>query len=288
MNYFVEIARQKSFTNASKNLYICQSALSKAIKTFESELDIILIDRTSKNFKLTPEGQLLYENGIIALKVINEQLTKLQDSISLEKGSIKVGVPPVISTIYFTFTIQEFRNMYPNINLSVIEAGANTVKDKVEKGEIDIGVVILPFSSQDFNITSVFMSDNVVVVHKNHPLASKKEVSFSEIKDEPLIILNETYMLHDRIKALCAKAGFEPNIICSSSQWDFIAEMVALNQGITILPRPILSKFHSKNIRLLTIKDPEFPWNIALIVRKDKYVSKAIKLFIEFVKNIDL
>ena len=194
----------------------------------------------------------------------------------------------MISTIYFTSTIQEFRSMYPNINLSVIEAGANTVKDKVEKGEIDIGVVILPFSSQDFNITSVFMSDNVVVVHKNHPLASKKEVSFSEIKDEPLIILNETYMLHDRIKALCAKAGFEPNIICSSSQWDFIAEMVALNQGISILPRPILSKFHSKNIRLLTIKDPEFPWNIALIVRKDKYVSKAIKLFIEFVKNIDL
>lgn len=65
--------------------------------------------------------------------------------------------------------------MYKNINLSVIEAGANTVKDKVEKGEIDIGVVILPFSSQDFNITPVFMSDNVVVVHKNHPLASKKK-----------------------------------------------------------------------------------------------------------------
>ena len=86
---------------------------------------------------------------------------------------------------------------------------------------------------------------------------------------------------------MCAKAGFEPNIICTSSQWDFIAEMVALNQGISILPRPILSKFYSKNIRLLTIKDPEFPWNIALIVRKDKYVSKAIKLFIEFVKNID-
>ena len=75
------------YTSASKKLYICQSALSKAIKTFENELDIILIDRTSKSFKLTPEGQLLYENGTIALKVINEQLTKLQDSISLEKGN---------------------------------------------------------------------------------------------------------------------------------------------------------------------------------------------------------
>ena len=51
-------------------------------------------------------------------------------------------------------------------------------------------------------------------------------------------------MLYDRIKIRCNEAGFEPNIICTSSQWDFIAEMVALNQGISILPKPILSKFH--------------------------------------------
>ncbi len=79
------------------------------------------------------------------MKVINEQLLKLQDSISLEKGSIKVGVPPVISTIYLHLLYRNSETCILNINLSVIEAGANTVKDKVEKGEIDIGVVILPF-----------------------------------------------------------------------------------------------------------------------------------------------
>ena len=84
LNYFIEVAKEKSFTNASKNLFVCQSALSKAIKTFENELDITLIDRTSKHFKLTPEGQLLYENGVIALKVINEQLEMLLDSVSIE------------------------------------------------------------------------------------------------------------------------------------------------------------------------------------------------------------
>jgi len=287
LNYFIEIANKKSFTGASKNLYICQSALSKAIKTFESELGITLVDRTSKSFKLTQEGQLLYENGTIALKVIDEQLKKLQDSISAEKGSIKVGVPPVISTVYFTSTIQEFRNIYPSIELKIIEAGANTVKSKVESGEIDIGVVILPFCSKDYYVTPVFHSDNVAIVHKKHPLAVKDEIDIIELKDEPLMILNETYMLHDKILEYCHKSGFEPNIICTSSQWDFIAEMVALNQGVSILPRPILSKFHSKNIKILTIKEPEFPWNIALIIRKDKYVSKAMKLFVEFVKNIN-
>lgn len=290
LNYFIEVAKEKSFTNASKNLFVCQSALSKAIKTFENELDITLIDRTSKHFKLTPEGQLLYENGVIALKVINEQLEMLLDSVSIEKGKIKVGVPPVISTIYFTSIIKSFKDNFHSINLQIIEAGANTVKDKVHNGEIDIGVVILPFSSDEFNITPIFSADVVVVANKSHPFASREEVSLLEIKDEPLeplISLNETYMLYDRIKIRCNEAGFEPNIICTSSQWDFIAEMVALNQGISILPKPILSKFHSKNIKAIHIKEG-FPWNIAFIVRKDKYVSKAIKLFIEFTKNFEL
>ncbi len=287
LTYFIEVAKEKSFTKASKNLFVCQSALSKSIKNFEFELDITLIDRTSKEFKLTPEGEIFYENGLIALKHINEQLSMLLDSVSLEKGKINVGVLPVISTIYFTSIIQQFRAAYPSIELNVIEAGANTVKSKVESGQIDIGVVILPFSSENFDVTKIFEAEIVAVVNKAHPLAKKDEISLIDIKDEPFISLNETYMLHDIIISKCAEAGFTPNTIYKSSQWDFIAELVALNQGITILPKPILSKFHSKNIKTLKIKDG-FPWNIAFVVRKDKYISKAIKLFIDFTKEIEL
>ena len=287
LTYFIEVAKQQSFTKASKRLFICQSALSKAIKNFELELDITLIDRTSKTFKLTSEGQLFYENGVIALKTINEQLSILLDSVSLEKGKIKVGVPPVISTIYFTSIIHKFRSEYPSINLNIVEAGANTIKDKVEKGEIDIGVVILPFSSENFNVITIFDSEVVIVVNKNHPFANRDKVSLLEIKNQSILSLNETYMLYDRIKIRCHEVGFEPNIICTSSQWDFLAEMVSLNQGISILPKPILSRFHSKNIKTVRITEG-FPWNIAFILRKDKYMSKAIKLFIDFTKEIDL
>lgn len=287
LSYFIEVAKEGSFTKASKNLFVCQSALSKSIKSFENDLDIKLIDRTSKNFKLTPEGQLLFENGVIALKIINEQLDMLLDSVSLEKGKMKLGVPPVISTIYFTSLIQSFKENYPSINLQITEAGANTVKNKVNDGDIDIGVVILPFNSDNFNIIPIFQAEVVVIVNKKHPLAKKEEVSLLELKNEHFISLDETYMLYDRVKIRCNQVGFTPNIISTSSQWDFVAEMVALNQGIAILPKPILSRFHSKKIKILKIKEG-FPWNIAFIVRKDKYISKAIKLFIEFTKNFEL
>jgi len=166
-----------------------------------------------------------------------------------------------------------------------LEEGANSVKNKVEEGEIDIGVVILPFSSGDFMITPAFSSDCVLIVNKSHRLAERKEAAFCELRDEQFISLGKTFMLYDRTKALCRSVGFEPNIMIESTQWDFVAEMVSLNQGIAILPRPILSRFHSQNIRILALREPEFPWNIALIIKKDKYVSNAIKSFIKFVEN---
>ena len=89
-------------------------------------------------------------------------------------------------------------------------------------------------------------------------------------------------MLHNKIYEYCAKAGFKPDVISTSSQWDYITEMVSLNHCVSILPKLIVQKYHSKNIRTLTLEKPCFPWNVALIIRKDKYKSKAIKTFIEF------
>lgn len=87
-------------------------------------------------------------------------------------------------------------------------------------------------------------SDNALIVNKDHPLASCDEVSLKELEHEDFLILDSTYMLHDRIIKNCEIAGFYPHITTESSQWDFLAEMVAYNQGISILPVPIMERFY--------------------------------------------
>ncbi|MDR3258958.1 MAG: LysR family transcriptional regulator [Fusobacteriaceae bacterium] len=280
LEYFLEVAKLKSFTKASKNLYVCQSTLSKAVQQFENELNLQLIDRTSKSFKLTEKGEILLEKGTSSLKNIHEIFDRLNESLSLEKGTINIGIPPVISTIYFTRIAHIFSSMYKNINLNILEVGANIVKDSVEKDLIDIGVVILPFNSYNFKKYSVFISDCIVVVSKHHSFANWSEISISDLRNENFILLNESYMLHDKILEYCNDAGFDPNITLKSSQWDYIVELVSLNHGITILPRLIVKKYNSQNIRLIKIKNPEFPWNIALIVKKNKYISNPMQLFL--------
>lgn len=285
LTYFVQLAKSKNFTTAAKELFICQSALSKTIKAMEAELDVQLVDRTSRKFQLTSEGKMLYEKGVESLKLINDQLDGLHDCINTKSGKICVGVPPVISTIYFAKIIHLFKKEYPYIDLEIVEEGANTVKEKVDSGEIDIGVVILPFASDHFDIIPVFQSDNVLVVSKEHPLAAQNSVAFRELRNEKFLSLDQSYMLYTRTVELCHMSGFDPNFTVLSSQWDFLAELISLNQGIGILPRPILSRFNSDKIKLLSLKEPTFPWDIALIVRKDKYVSNPIRDFQKFVQR---
>ena len=105
------------------------------------------------------------------------------------------------------------------------------------------------------------------------------------LKDERFIALNSTFMLYDQIISLCRISGFEPNIVCESSLWDFITEMVVLDQGVSILPRPILKRYNSDKLKLISLKDPSFSWNIAIILKKDKYISRIIKSFIELSKK---
>lgn len=285
LTYFLEIAKMKNFTKAAANLYISQSALSKTVKAMECELGVQLIDRTVNHFKLTPEGEIFYQKGLIAIKNINSELEDLYGSLGTEKGHITVGIPPVIGTAYFTSIIYKFRNMYPDVELKIIEAGANTIKKWVSEGEVDIGVVILPVSNDDFNVIPIVTAENVLLVNKNHPLAQYDEVSFKMLKDERFIALNSTFMLYDQIISLCRISGFEPNIVCESSQWDFITEMVVLDQGVSILPRPILKRYNSDKLKLISLKDPSFSWNIAIIFKKDKYISRIIKSFIELSKK---
>ncbi|MDD3186451.1 MAG: LysR family transcriptional regulator [Anaerostipes sp.] len=284
--HFLEIAKCESFTKAAAKLYISQPAISKSVQLLEKDLEVKLIDRTNnKKFKLTDEGRILYERGLIAMEVINNQMAYLYDSVKSRKGKIIIGVPPVMGTACFTSVIPEFNILYPEIELNMVEKGANKVLEKVKSGELDIGAVMLPIQDDEVNVTPFISSENVLLVHKNHSLADRESVSFSELKNEKFILLDKTYMLSGRIKNICMNLGFRPHIIMESSQWDFIAEMVASNQGIGILPKPILRRFKSDNLKTVRLTDPTFPWNVALIVKNDKQIYGPLKIFIDFVKT---
>ena len=282
LSYFIKVAEHENFTRASNELFLCQSTLSKSVMALEKELETSLIDRSSNEFKLTEHGVLLVEKGRYLLDMIGKQEEQIYSRIRGHQGELRIGIPPVILTAYFPSIIYEFQKQNPNISIRVVEAGANTVKERVDNGSVDLGVIIFPFAYPGYHVAPFASSFNVLLVHQSQRLAGREAVRFRELIDEDFMILDHTYMLHDRILSSCRDAGFEPRITCQSSQWDFLAEMVALNQGISILPLPIAVRFHSDSIRRIRLTEPEFPWEIAIIVPKERYVSGVMDSFIRF------
>jgi len=285
LTYFVQVAREKSFTKASEILHISQPALSKMIKNLEEELELTLIDRSEKNFTLTDVGKNFLEQAERMIDDFSAIMESVYDTVNLKSGYVRVGIPPVIGTVFFPRIIAGFRKKYPGIDFQMIEEGAKTIEGKVYNGDIDIGVVMLPINEVKFDAIPIIKDKNVLIVNKNHWLSNKKEIDFKLLKDEMFVILNENFMLHDYILAACKDAGFEPNIVLKSSQWDFIAEMVALNQGISILPRPIIDKFNNEFIKQIPIAQSALSWELAIILKKDRYISFAMKAFVEYVEN---
>lgn len=121
-----------------------------------------------------------------------------------------------------------------------------------------------------------------LLVYKDHRLAGKSEVNVRDLKREEFIFYHEEFSLNQILMNHFRAFGFEPKILFKSSQWDLMSEMVAANLGITILPQSICNRVFNKDIMVLDLK-PTILWNLAVLTKKDRYISNAARTFIEFI-----
>lgn len=286
LQYFLEVAQWKSFTKAAQALYITQPTISKMIKNLEEELGVILFDRIGKRIELTDAGTVLLTQAQHMVKAFDEMTSHLDELMKVKRGRIRIGLPPMVGSNFFPSIIGKFREEYPGITLQLFEDGSKKVEAEVGAGELDIGVVLLPTNEELFESFSFVKQQLMLVVHASHPLADHKEASLIDLKEESFLLFHEDFALHDRIIAECERLGFYPNVVYKSSQWDFISEMVAANLGIALLPEAICRELDGKRVRTIPLTNPVMPWHLAMIWRKDSYLSFAAREWIAFAQNM--
>lgn len=274
---FMEVAIHKSFTNAAAKSYLTQPSLSKAVKKLEEELRVELFDRSTRHLRLTDAGQIVYQQSQKAFAALSELNVLLDDLTDINAGVVKIGIPPLIGTLFFPKIARNFQKRYPKVSLELVELGAKLIGKLVEEGQIDLGIVVLPASEANFNIYPFIEDEFILFLHEDHKLAHKPAVSLTELKDEKFILFSEDFTLHDYIIQACEKEGFTPDISYQSSQWDLIIELVSSKLGITLLPRLIYHKQTNENVKIIPLKNSNLHWKLGIITKKDAYHSYALK-----------
>jgi DNA-binding transcriptional LysR family regulator len=288
LKYILEVVKQQNITKAAEHLHMTQPTLSKIIKSMEEEIGVTLFDRSGKSIKLTDSGTAAVKQFQIILQSVDDLYIKLEEVAQLKKGTLFIGLPPVVSSVFFPRLVANFQNHFPQIEFCIVEEGAKKIEQLVQDGTLDLGIVVSPVNEQTFEVLPLIQQRLALVVHESHLHAGRKHVSIRELNKEDFILFPKEFAIRSHIVSACRQAGFEPKIVYESSQWDLQAEMVAENLGITIMPEAICMKIANRHVRVLRLEDPVLPWHLVMIWRKEEYISHAMREFMKFAQVLAL
>ncbi|WP_026573052.1 LysR family transcriptional regulator [Bacillus sp. UNC438CL73TsuS30] len=286
IQYFTEVVKHGSFSKAAENLHLSQPNISKIVKNLEEELNAKLLIRTTRKFELTDTGKLLYQCGQQIAQSVQNFYQEFDDITNSKMGYVKMGIFSTLGTDVFSEIMSLFHKEYPGITVQFVEDGALNLKKMLIHGDIDLVVMPIPIE-EEFECIPFMSGDLRLLVHQNHRFSSYEAVSWEELRNESFIIFREGFKVHELIIEECKRGGFQPKIICETSQINFIMDMVAFNHGIAILPQRYQKEIDKseRGVKIIPLMNPQVKWQVGIAWKKGSYISHATKTWLEFLGN---
>lgn len=282
LEYFQMASRLKNITRAAQRLRVSQPNITVAIKKLEAELGVQLFDRSQKQLTLTPEGTVFLKRIELALRNINDAVLEVNDYKQLQKGTIKIGIPPMMGAYLFPKVFSEFRHLHPKLDVMLYEEGSLAIREMLESDELDFGIIIVPELTPNLNVLKMSRNQLMVCVAQSSPLADKKKITPKDIAESDLIMMKEGSYLREVVQGKLSALKISPRTVLESSQIVTIKGLVANEVGIAFLLDFICEDVN--DIKAIPFYEPIFV-DIGLAWKKERYVSKAAQAFIDFCKQ---
>lgn len=281
---FTEVVQRGGFSQAARSLASTQSTISKAVKQLEDEVGTILLDRVGHRSVMTPAGEVVYRRGIKLLADRDDLIVELDEIRGLKRGVLRLGVPSVGNIKLFAPVVCMYRERYPQIELRLIEHGSNQLEKHLRAGDIDIAGILKP-QSHDLEWELIRREPMVALLAPGHPLSHCRSLKLTDLSSLPFILFDPGFRLHDMILDASRKAGFEPTVAVTSSQIDFMVELVSTNVGVAFLPSNIVDEAYLQRLAAVPLDEPELAWIMGHAWRHNAYLSDATVAWMDLVRE---
>jgi Transcriptional regulator len=284
MRYFIQIYNDRSLTKAAKHLFISQQGLSKTIKNIEDEFQIPLFERSVGGIKPTKYGEILVEKSQKIINEYDELVAALHNQAYIKNKTISIGITNILYTDYLKTIINSFQEKYPDITLEFYELGYYGCEKHLDNNMVDICFSTKPDSEIKYEYIPVSRYRLLMLANKRNLLSRYSNVNISNLKNERFITLPADSKIRKLTIDHCLHAGFRPNIIITTTQLDYIIELIDTNKGITILPEfsSIKALRMSNNIAVVQFDDPGFIIEVGFILPKYKKLNLQTETLVSF------
>lgn len=286
---FVVLADTCNYLEASEQLFISQSTLSKHIKALEDELGLTLFDRSTRKVRLSPTGQTLlpYARSISEAEFAFQVAARNQQE-NLH-GKVVIDAIPTLPQYNITDIISEFQKLYPQYSINMLAAEQRNPEEDLRNGLCELAFIRRQQGHQpeaDIEELPFFPRDDMVaVLPRNHPLAATPLVRLEQLRDEAFVTLEEDSELHRLFRGACQRAGFFPKIAFTCNEVGSILDLVTRGSGVALLMRghtnrPKAGNFQEEQPFLVRTLMPKTCTDLNLCYLHTRPLSPAAKAFL--------
>lgn len=279
---FVTTARLLSFTKAADELGYAQSTVTSQIQALEEELGVLVYERFAKQIKLTKAGERLYAYATQILDLSSEARDYVA-SAQTPQGSLTIGTAESLCIHRLPDVFNEFRSRYPRVEINIRFDIGSDYRVLLRKNLIDIAFFLdVPCQEPDLVTHMLFEEPMAVIAAPSHPLAGKRRVLPGDLSGEALVLTAEGCTYRRIFESILTQSGAKPSSVMGISSNEVIKRFVGDGWGIGFLPLVVVEhELRAGHMAALDWAGPPFNINAQLIYHQNKWLSPALKAFID-------
>ncbi len=279
--YFLMVAREENITRAAEKLHVTQPTLSRQIMMLEEEVNAQLLIRGKRKVTLTDAGMLLKSRAEEILNIVEKTEKDLASNLQQIEGEISFGMAECKAAhTIFTDILQDYMQDYPKVTFDFYTGNADLIKEEIEKGTIDIGILLEPVDIQKFDFVRLLSKERWgIVVSNDHPLARKDTVSAKDLLDIPLIVTKRE-AIQNEITNWFKNNNEDLHIVATYNLISNAISLVEHQIGSVITIEGSLYNHDQQNIKFIPF-DPPLETGVVFTWKKQRMFSPAFSKFID-------
>ena len=286
LKVFCDLAETESFTKAAQINGVTQSAVSQQISSLERTFKSLLIERSKKKFRLTREGQVLYDYSKQIIQTYESLDSKLQELKDIISGTIRVATIYSIGLHDLPPYIKRFMKSYPTVNIHVEYRRANQVYDDVFSNVVDLGLIAYPVKDTKLEIIPLRKEPLVLIAHPLHPFVKQKTIKLKALAGQKIIGFEPDIPTRKALDKILREHGVEVKHVMEFDNVETVKRAVEIDAGISIVPQgTIMSEIAKQTLVAVPVADGDFYRPLAVIYKKHKVLSPAMKQFLAILKE---
>jgi LysR family hydrogen peroxide-inducible transcriptional activator len=286
LKYFVAVARERHFQKAADQVHISQPTLSQQIQKLEKELGTPLLERSSRQVRLTAEGErfLPYANQI--LDTAERAAAEIKGQTGELAGRLRIGAIPTIGPYILPRLLQRMRKEAPKGVLELFDLTTSVLITHLKEGKVDLGVAALPIADARLATRAIGEEAFLAAVPLKHPLSHKKRIPIKELDQERLLILQEGHCFREQSLDYCRRASVHPQIIFQGSSLTSVLRLVAAGEGVTFVPQMAAQERENPGVRFIPFAPPVPKRTLGALWRMTTPLNRSQTYFVNLVEEM--